>query len=90
LGIELQDQPYDHVLKPEEIERTAFEDICEYIARNPERANLVPVDRWMKYEFTGCLMPGYPDLNPFQDGYWELFWSLVSTQRATWSRSPDQ
>ena len=86
-NFELQNQAYDHVLKPNEIEHSAFEDVCEYIARNPERAKIVQTDRWFEYEFTGCLMPGYPDLSPFQVGFWELFWSLVSKQRRTWSRS---
>jgi hypothetical protein len=36
----LQHQPYDHVLRESECERDAFEDVAEYIARNPERGNL--------------------------------------------------
>ncbi|MHB1037319.1 MAG: transposase [Pirellulales bacterium] len=76
LGAQLQQQPYDHVLKEEERERTAFEDVAEYIARNPERKDLVKPDCFAEYPFTGCLVPGYPDLKPFQTGYWDLFWRL--------------
>ena len=78
LGAQFQKQPYDHVLREEERERTAFEDVAEYIARNPERAGLVQSDRFRDYPYTGCLVPGYPDLKPFQEGYWDLFWKLYS------------
>jgi REP element-mobilizing transposase RayT len=44
VGHELQDQPYDHVLSAEERQEDALMATCEYIARNPERAGLVPVD----------------------------------------------
>ena len=76
LGARLQEQPYDHVLREEDRERTAFENVVEYIARNPERADLVPPDGFQTYPYTGCLMPGYPDLSPWQDNYWDLFWRL--------------
>jgi len=73
LDAQLQRQPYDHVLLDEERERSAFEEVAEYIARNPERKRLVPADGFAQYKFTGCLVPGYPDLKPFQEGYWDLF-----------------
>lgn len=82
LGARFQSQPYDHVLREEERERTAFDDVVEYIARNPERANLVPVDSYRRYPFTGCLVPGYPDMSPWQDNYWELFWRIYSNLRS--------
>jgi REP element-mobilizing transposase RayT len=78
LGYELQKQPYDHVLRDDERQEAAFEAVAEYIARNPERAGLVPADGYRTYQYTGCLVPGYPDLSPWQDGYWELFWRLYS------------
>jgi REP element-mobilizing transposase RayT len=81
LGAQLQDQPYDHVLREEERERTAFENTAEYIARNPERKGLVKPDCFAEYKYTGCLVPGYPDLTPFQTGYWDLFWRLYSRLR---------
>lgn len=81
LNVQLQQQPYDHVLREEERERSAFENIVEYIARNPERAEFVPHDRFMEYKFTGCLVPGYPDLTPFQRNYWDLFWRIYGRLR---------
>ena len=44
IGYELQDQAYDHILRSDERQDEAFHDVCEYVARNPERAGLVPVD----------------------------------------------
>lgn len=78
LGVRLQKQPHDHVLHDDERQETAFEAIAEYIARNPERAGLIPAHAFRDYKFTGCLVPGYPDLSPWQDGYWTLFWRLYS------------
>ena len=73
IGFELQDQPYDHVLREEERQELAFVATCEYIARNPERAGLVGIDEYAKYPFTGCLVPGYPELKPFAPDYWTRF-----------------
>src|SRR5262249_20606133 len=81
LGARLQYQPYDHVLREDDRERSAFETVVEYIARNPERANLVPPDRYQDYKYTGCLAPGYSDLNPWQEGYWDLFWRIYERLR---------
>ena len=81
VGARLQLQSYDHILREEERERFAFEAVVEYIARNPERARLVGPDRYRDYEYTGCLVPGYPDLSPWQDGYWELFWKIYARLR---------
>jgi hypothetical protein len=81
LRARLQQQPYDRVLREEERERSAFEDVVEYIARNPERAQLVLPDRYREYKYTGCLAPGYPDLSPWQDGYWDLFWKIYAGLR---------
>ena len=81
LGCQLQRQPYDHVLREEERERTAFEDVVEYIARNAERRNLVPPDHFRDYSFTGCLVPGYPELTLWQPDYWERFWRTYSYLR---------
>jgi hypothetical protein len=78
MGVELQKQPFDHVLRDEERDRSAFETVAEYIARNPERAGLVPQDGYREYKYTGCLVPGYPDLSPWQADYWERFWRLYS------------
>ena len=78
LGARFQKQAYDHVLREEEQERTAFENVAEYIARNPERRGLVPPDRFADYDYTGCLVPGYPELRPFEGDYWDRFWRIYS------------
>ncbi|TWU02911.1 hypothetical protein [Stieleria varia] len=71
IGFELQDQAYDHVLRADEKRDLAFREVCEYVARNPERAGLVKPDGYKTYKFTGCLVPGYPQLRPFEDGFWD-------------------
>jgi putative transposase len=76
--VRLQDQPYDHVLKEEERKEDAFEAIADYIARNPERAGLVKPDAYATYAYTSCLIPGYPELKPFQGDYWSRFWRAYS------------
>jgi REP element-mobilizing transposase RayT len=81
LGARLQPQSYDHVLREDERERSAFENLFEYIARNPERADLVRPDHFREYEYTGCLVPGYPNLNPWQKDYWEIFWAIYARLR---------
>ena len=81
IGFELQDQPYDHVLTEDERQEEAFTRICEYIARNPERAGLVGVDEFAKYGYSGCLVPGYPELKPFEPDFWMRFDRAVSYLR---------
>ena len=76
--VSFQLQPYDHVLREHEIERTAFEDVADYIARNPERRRLAPPDGYATYPYTGCLIPGYPELKPFESDYWVHFWRIYS------------
>ena len=77
-GARLQKQPYDHVLREEERKQTAFENIVEYIARNPERAGLVSEDCFCEYPYTDCLVPGYPELKLWQEDFWERFWRIFS------------
>lgn len=81
IGFELQDQAYDHVFKQEERLETEFRNACEYIARNPERGGLVDVDAFASYRFSGCLIPGYPELRPFDPDYWNRFDKVVSFLR---------
>ena len=86
--VQLQDQPYDHVLDHEETQPFALENLVEYIARNPERKQLVRPDGFRLYKYTSCLVPGYPNLDPFQDDFWDRFDSLVSQLRRQWSTNP--
>jgi putative transposase len=81
LGFEFQHQSYDHVLRDDERLESAFLEIVEYIARNPERKQIVPVDGYRDYKFTGCLVPGYPELTPWQLDYWPRFWRAYSFLR---------
>ena len=81
IGFELQDQAYDHVFKDEERKEAEFRNVCEYIARNPERAQLVRYDEFANYLFSGCITPGYPELRPFEADYWGKFDRIVSFLR---------
>lgn len=81
IGFELQDQAYDHVLKEEERQEVEFHNLCEYIARNPERAGLVGHDEYASYPFTGCLIPGYPALRPFDPDFWTQLDKIITFLR---------
>lgn len=81
LGFGFQHQPYDHVLRDDERKESAFENLVDYIARNPERKGLVAVDRFHDYRFTGCLVPGYPELNLRQQDFWMRFWRTYAFLR---------
>jgi REP element-mobilizing transposase RayT len=81
LGACLQREGHDHVLKEEERERTAFENVFEYIARNPERSGLVKEDGFRTYPYTGCLMPGYPELKIWGQDFHDRFWKIYAHLR---------
>ncbi len=73
-----QHQAYDHVLRDSERRRSAFAAICHYVAANPVRAGLVAqADAW---PFTGCVVPGYPDLGPLNPDYWARFWRIYDAE----------
>lgn len=71
-----QKQAHDHVLREDERERDAFHTVAHYIVQNPVRAGLVA--RWEDYAFTGCSVPGYPELDPRADDYWLRFWRIYN------------
>jgi putative transposase len=81
LGFQFQHQPHDRVLRDDERKESAFADLVNYIARNPERAGLVPVDGFRDYKYTGCLVPGYPELTLWQEDFWPRFWRTYSFLR---------
>ena len=81
LGFEFQHQAYDHVLRDDEKIESALVDLVEYVARNPERRGLVPLDGFRDYKFTGCLVPGYPELELWQADFWIRFWRAYSFSR---------
>jgi len=69
-----QEQAYDHVLREDEAARAAFEEACWYITQNPVRARLcLQAD---EYQFSGSVVPGFPDLNIHDSNYWSLFWRI--------------
>jgi putative transposase len=76
-----QKQPYEHVLREDERTKEAFENVVVYIARNPERSELVKSGCYQEYPYTGCLVPGYPELNLCQNDYWERFWRTYTYMR---------
>src|ERR1035441_5532352 len=68
-----QHQPHDHVLKPEERQRQAFTLACaDYVLLNPLKAGLVKAPE--DWPYLGAVVPGYPQLNPFDGDYWPGFW----------------
>lgn len=75
----LRPQAHDHVLREEERKQNAFARVCFYILANPVRAELA--ERESDWSFSGAVVPGYPDLYPLQEDYWELFWKIYYWQR---------
>lgn len=74
-----QPQPQDEVLRDDRRKKGAFATFCFYTAANPVRDELVakPED----WPFTGCLVPGYPRLNAFDEDYWSKFWKIFGKLR---------
>lgn len=71
-----QHQPHDRVLREEERKQKTFMAMAHYIAENPVRAGLV--DAAGRWDFTGCLVPGYPNLHPLENDYWGKFWRMYA------------
>jgi REP element-mobilizing transposase RayT len=81
VGSRFQHQPHDRVLRDDERKESALANLVEYIARNPERAGLVPRDGFRDYKYSGCLVPGYPELSLWQQDFWPRFWKAYSFLR---------
>ncbi len=81
LGFSLHYQSYDHVLRDDERLDVAFIGLADYIMRNPERKGLVPIDGYREYKYSGSLIPGYPELTPWELDYWDRFWKIYSFLR---------
>ncbi len=74
-----QPQPQDEVLREEQRKRNAFAKVCFYVAANPVRGELImEAEVW---PYTGCVLPGYPKLNPADDGFWPKFWRVYGKLR---------
>ncbi len=74
-----QPQAQDNVLREEERQRNAFAKVCFYIAANPIRAELTKANEVWPY--TGCIVPGYPKLNPADEDFWSMFWKIFAKLR---------
>ncbi len=74
-----QPQAQDNVLRVEERKRNVFAKVCFYIAANPVRAELMKESEVWPY--TGCIVPGYPKLNPADEDFWLKFWKIFAKLR---------
>ena len=75
----LQQQSHDHVLREEERKHGAFASACFYVMANPVRAGLAKTE--VDWPFSGAVLPGYPELYPMQENFWEIFWKLYYEHR---------
>lgn len=73
-----QKQAYDHVLRPQEADRYAFQSLAHYITQNPVRAGLVAAAP--QWPYTGSVVPGYPELALWAEDYWERYWRIVASR----------
>ena len=76
LNVEMQKQAYDHVLREGERKEEEFIKTVKYIAKNPERAKLVKQNEYVNYQYSDCLVPGYPELRLFSDDFCQRFWRI--------------
>ena len=73
-----QREAYDHVLREAERKRDAFGAACWYVLENPVRKDLIA--DWRDYSYSGALVPGYPDVDPRREDFWEVFWKIYNRQ----------
>ncbi|HUA69106.1 MAG TPA: hypothetical protein VMA13_11220 [Candidatus Saccharimonadales bacterium] len=74
-----QPQAQDEVLREKQRKRNAFAKVCFYIAANPARAKLIGENE--VWPFSGCVIPGYPKLNPREEDFWVTFWRIYDRLR---------
>ena len=74
-----QPQAHDEVLRDEQRRRNAFARVCFYVAANPVRDDLAAKPK--DWSYTGCVVPGYPKLNPLAEDYWPKFWRIIEELR---------
>ena len=79
VGREWQHQAHDHVLREEDRRRNAFASFCFYVLANPVRADLTKCES--DWPYNGAIIPGYPNLHPLAEGYWEVFWKIYVGER---------
>jgi putative transposase len=69
-------QSFDHVLREDERKRGAFQSVCQYVRQNPVRKQLA--EHADDFAFSGAMIPGYPDLVPKRQDFWETFWRVYN------------
>jgi putative transposase len=84
----LQPQAHDHVLREEDRKQGAFASVCFYVLANPVREELVAKE--VEWKYCGAVVPGYPDLHPLAEDYWELFWKLYFKLREPVPTTPSK
>jgi len=67
-----QREPFDHVLRENERSRGALCSVCDYVLANPVRQHLAATS-W-QYAFSGALVPGFPDMHPSREDFWDVLW----------------
>ncbi len=71
----LQKQAHDHLLrKSEHAQKSAFEAVSGYLLENPVRSGLA--EHFKNWDFLGALVPGYPNLDPKDEDFWDRFWKI--------------
>ena len=73
-GLVWQRQPFDHVLKQEEMSRDGIASVCHYVFENSVQAKFV--ERREDYRYWGSCLLGYPDVDPRRTDFWDVFWTL--------------
>ena len=77
VGFQLQKQGHDHVIRKRSQKRSVFQSVVQYVRENPLRAGLVESPHQLPaYPYSGCLVPGYPELNQWDERFWGTFWKL--------------
>jgi len=74
----LQKQAYDNVLREQDRERDAVVRLAYYISENPLRAGLVSNAK--DWEYSGSMMPGYPDMDWRAEDFSGRFWKAYEIE----------
>ena len=73
-----QQEPYDGVLREEQRKRGVFQSVCEYGRENPVRAGMAATAN--DYAYSSAIVPGFPDLEPYREDFWSVFWSVYNAK----------
>ena len=74
-----QPQAHDHVMRESSTTRDALTTAFSYDLLNPVRKGLVSAPS--EWPYRGCVVPGYPKLDPLDARFRILFWKLYRDQR---------